>query len=120
MKAQLRTMSNHGDDDTHWQTIAFVCPGCIEMIGGTGLHLLPVNTGGVKTPQWDFDGNIESPTLSPSILTYGRSGTDDRCHSFIRNGVIEYLGDSTHSLAGQHITLPELPVWFTKEGEINE
>lgn len=115
MKAQLRTVSNYGGTES-WPVLAFVCPGCIEMIGGSGLHMLPVNTS-AKSPQWDWDGVLDAPTLSPSILTYGRSGTNDRCHSFIRGGVFEYLADCTHSLAGQRVPLPDLPEWFTKEDQ---
>jgi len=31
------------------------------------------------------------------------------CHSFIRDGKIQFLGDCTHALAGQTVDLPELP-----------
>jgi hypothetical protein len=32
-----------------------------------------------------------------------------RCHSFVRNGRIEFLGDCTHALASQTVDLPDLP-----------
>ncbi len=101
------------DGDVRYEHLMFVCPGCIEMLGGTGLHALPVNTS-LKSPAWTFDGNLERPTLSPSILTYGRAGTSDRCHSFMRAGALEYLGDCTHSLAGTTVELPELPAWVLR------
>lgn len=53
---------------------------------------------------WNFDGNYERPTFSPSMLAYDDKGY--RCHSFVRDGKIEYLGDCTHSMAGQTIELP--------------
>lgn len=38
-------------------------------------------------------------------------GTDvqSRCHTFIRAGKIEFLGDCTHALAGQTVALPDWP-----------
>jgi hypothetical protein len=30
------------------------------------------------------------------------------CHSFVRDGRIEFLSDCTHSLAGQTVELPEI------------
>jgi hypothetical protein len=105
--AAIRTVDDHG---LEYEALMFICPGCIEMLGGTGLHMLPVNSA-TKKPQWSFDGDLAAPTLNPSILTHGRSGTDDRCHSYLRAGVVEYLDDCTHSLAGPHVPLPDLPDW---------
>ncbi|BAS10570.1 hypothetical protein AHiyo4_39920 [Arthrobacter sp. Hiyo4] len=41
--------------------------------------------------------------------------TAPRCHSFVRNGHIEFLSDSTHELAGQTMALPPLPEWLKSE-----
>ena len=112
MKAMLRGVDDHG---IHYQALAFVCPGCAVMHSNSGLHMLPVNCGDVKAPSWDFDGNLDAPTLSPSILT-GR-GSDNVCHSFLRAGVFEYLGDCTHPLTGQQVPMGELPDWFTSEDD---
>ena len=77
--------------------------------------MLPVNTD-LKSPAWTWDGNLEAPTLSPSILTHTEPYVDGKgtgiCHSFISAGIVEFLGDCTHSLAGQKVPLPELPDWF--------
>ncbi len=108
MKSMLHSVDDHG---VIYQSLAFVCPGCVEDCGGTGLHMLPVNTS-EHSPSWEFDGNLEAPTLSPSILT--RSGGDKVCHSFLRSGVLEFLADCTHSLAGTQVPLPDLPDWFVK------
>ena len=61
-----------------------------------------------KTPMWTFDGNYDSPTFSPSMLSNkGRvDGHHPICHSFLRNGKWEYLNDSTHDMAGQTVELP--------------
>lgn len=106
-KTMLIDVEDHG---VGYQCLAFMCPGCVET-GGGGLHMLPVNTS-VHTPSWDFDGNIEAPTVAPSILTRGGRVEGAVCHSFLRNGVFEFLGDCTHSMAGQHVPMPDLPDWF--------
>lgn len=109
MKSQIRKVNDHG---VTYDCLAFVCPGCAEDRGGSGLHMLPVNTT-EKSPSWDWDGNLDAPTLNPSILT-GKD-SPNICHSFLRVGRFEFLGDSTHSLAGKTVDLPDLPDWFTEE-----
>jgi hypothetical protein len=105
--AKLTKMSDHG---VRYQGLVFACPGCAEMReGSVGLHILPVNAPRLEKPSWDFDGNLEAPTLSPSILT--RNGDGGVCHSFIQQGQFQFLGDCTHSMAGQTVPMPELPDW---------
>jgi hypothetical protein len=90
------------------------CPGCEP-----GHHVLPTDwtpagvgrsPGIADLPQWSFNGDMDSPTLSPSILmrcdSWGRDRTSICCHSFVRNGRIEFLSDCTHALAGQTVDLP--------------
>ena len=79
------------------------CPGCDDA------HR--INDG------WQFDGNIEAPTFSPSILVnYGNNPDGHKtCHSFLRAGVWEFLGDSTHAFAGQNIPMVDLPEWLANE-----
>lgn len=115
MKAMLRNVNDRGN---HYTALAFVCPGCMGH-GGSGLHLLPVNTD-VKSPSWSWDGNLRAPTLTPSILTKYEYGVDKEvfvCHSFLRGGVFEFLSDCTHDLVGKHIDLPDLPEWFVNEAK---
>jgi hypothetical protein len=103
--AQIRQVDDNGH---HYEAILFVCPGC-----GDDLHMLPVG-GDVPDgkPRWDFDGNLDAPTLSPSILTrYKTKGEEWVCHSFLRAGVFEYLSDSTHQYAGQQVPMHPLPEW---------
>lgn len=111
MRAVLRSVDAGG---VVYDALAFWCPGC-ETIGAGGkrhggLHMLPVNST-VRSPSWEWDGNLDTPTLAPSILTT-RPGFV--CHSFLRAGVFEFLGDCTHALAGQRVELPELPAWVTR------
>ena len=70
---------------THWYSrpdeiagLQFVCPcGC----GAIGY----VNVSGDKKPLWQWDGNKEKPTLSPSIQR--TSGC--RWHGYLRAGVFQ-------------------------------
>lgn len=102
----------------------FLCPGC-EMLHG-------VNVNRSKSgPGWDWNGDANKPTFSPSILCRSyywtpradldpevarlvREGkltqtkVDTVCHSFITDGRIEFLSDCTHALAGQTVGLPEI------------
>lgn len=55
----------------------------------------------------DFNMDLDNPTVSPSLLqNFG--GGSKLCHSFIRNGKIQYLNDCQHSYAGYAIELPEI------------
>ena len=66
---------------------------------------------------WEFNGDFEKPTVRASVLVWcyefnsvtGKHDIEvDRCHSFITDGMIEFLGDCQHSLAGQTVELPEI------------
>jgi hypothetical protein len=74
----------------------FECPGC------AGMHY--------ADERWTFNGDIESPTFSPSIkVTVGHHpDPPDICHSFVRDGKIQFLNDCTHELKGQTVSLPEI------------
>lgn len=85
----------------------FYCPGC------KCTHMIPVE--GPKA--WEFDGNMDKPTFKPSILTWGDGW---RCHSFIRNGQWQFLGDCTHELAGKTVDMVDgdsvgWPLWRKEE-----
>jgi hypothetical protein len=81
----------------------FTCPGCNDE------HVIPTK----PHPQgWDFTGDEDRPTFAPSILVHAIKRADGTeltplCHSFVRDGRIEFLGDCTHKLAGQTVELPE-------------
>lgn len=77
----------------HW------CPGCQSN------HLIPV--GEENKVRWEFNGSMEKPTFSPSVR---HSWNDGKCcHYYIRDGQIQFCSDSSHSLSGQTVPLPELP-----------
>lgn len=96
----------------------FFCPGCKES------HT-------VDTTRWAFNENYERPTFSPSVLvrsghhssryvpgaecwcTYNASVPEAErsrfkcylCHSFVTDGQIRFLEDSTHDFAGRTVPL---------------
>ena len=114
MTAVIRHCDDHG---IKYDALMFVCPGC-AINDGTGIHILPVNST-TKSPSWDLDGNLESPTLSPSILTHIKPYVNGQpmgvCHSFLRDGVFEFLSDSSHALSGKSAPMGKLPAWAFKE-----
>lgn len=84
----------------------FWCPGC-EMS-----HAVPTK-GYPRDCVWEWNGSVDSPTFNPSIRVRqpryeGDTEYTHVCHSFVRDGKIMYLTDSTHMYAGKTI---DLPVW---------
>jgi hypothetical protein len=84
------------------------CPGC------DSLHSVEVENPAQK---WEWDGNRELPTISPSILVNGRpESVGVRCHSYVKRGRWEFLSDCEHDLAGQKdVPLVPLPDWIVKD-----
>jgi hypothetical protein len=81
--------------------LAIMCPACkwehpVGLVPGT-------------SPSWTFNGSLDRPTLAPSLLVrWERSDGLKICHSFVRDGRIQFLSDCTHALAGQTVDLPEI------------
>ena len=100
---------------TDW-SVFFWCPGCKR--GHAIVHKQnPHNPNG---PVWTWNGDVNKPTFSPSLLiTYPANSeateefkewrTERRCHSFIIDGKIQFLSDSTHELSGQTVDIPDFP-----------
>lgn len=102
------------------KTLLFYCPGCEEA------HGIPVD----GSRGWNWNGSLESPTVTPSILVGGVVYGPDKlsfsqykgpypcettphvCHSFVTDGRIQYLGDCTHALVGTTVDLPEWDTAF--------
>lgn len=79
----------------------FHCPGCgyshpfeVDCPNGMG---------------WTWNGSLDKPTFRPSLLV---DHLERRCHSFVTDGRIQFLGDSYYALAGQTV---ELPDWNSPE-----
>ena len=90
------TVYREGEHDFLW----FYCAGCETN------HRVPV-TGPRK---WTWNGRVDLPTLAPSILvTWTTPAGAHCCHSFVTDGRIRYLQDSTHARAGQTVDLGPEP-----------
>jgi hypothetical protein len=75
-------------------SVLFECPGC--------------ECPHAVDSRWTFNEDYERPTFSPSYLARCPGGPVEVCHSFVREGRIQFLSDSTHRLAGQTVDLPEV------------
>lgn len=123
--APIKAFSDAGDDHSY---VAFHCPGCeAQHTIGVGKHAPIV---------WMWNNSFDKPTLSPSLLITWSSlspaaqakqeefykihkryptahelpwDQKNVCHSFVKDGNIEFLTDCTHSLAGQTVPLPPWP-----------
>ena len=91
----------------HW------CPACKTT------HEFAVQEPFRNGAKWTFDGNVDAPTLTPSMnIRIGPYPDDNEhgpgwievCHYFLRGGVIQYLTDCTHEMKGQNVPLPDLPL----------
>lgn len=89
--------------------IAFFCPGCRYA------HVVRVEPG--NRPCWEWNDNLEHPTLSPSVLNRTGRAVDpshvpepgdppEVCHLYLTLGDLHFLSDCTHHLAGQTVPLP--------------
>jgi hypothetical protein len=87
LSAKLRSVDVAGGS-----AVAFWCPGCDHA------HMVAIS--GPKA--WGYNGDAEKPTFTPSWR-------DEVCHSFVRDGQIQFLGDCTHALKGQTVPLPDWP-----------
>ena len=85
------------DNGSGASTFLFWCPAC------KAAHTY--DTGGQHRPNWTFDGNLESPTFTPSL----RYLTGTKCHLFVTNGVIQYCGDCPHDMAGKSTPMVDIP-----------
>lgn len=116
LSAFLRNSEDNG--------LMFWCPGCNEA------HQIKHGTG--TGPRWGWNGDVEKPVFTPSVLVTGTQWpTDDEharlmrgehvaprpmvCHSFVgcngaAPGQITFLGDCTHALAGKTVDLPPWPI----------
>jgi hypothetical protein len=115
-------------DNAEATEYCFRCPGCGDVHSvRTAIPPLRPGVGGV----WQWNGSIDKPTFSPSLLvtsghycaghqgdncwcSYNREHPDNpapfacyRCHSYVKDGAIEFLGDCSHTLAGQTVEIPE-------------
>lgn len=94
---KIRAVESPQEEAQGMKRWAFFCPGC--KCG----HQICTGTG-----QWTFDGDMEKPTINPSVLCYEiPEAKIPRCHSFVRAGVIQFLSDCSHELAGKTVPLED-------------
>ena len=92
------------DDDGSVRAYMFYCPGCKHH------HLFNVKG---DRPRWEYNHNIDKPTVTPSLLN--RVPCDHLephipekvCHLYLTDGIIHFLPDCTHELAGKSVPLEE-------------
>lgn len=95
--------------------VAIFCPGC------KAHHVIATQKPQSNGAVWVFNEDMDLPTFSPSLLVRtgkyvpGHEDFDDEgfklssiCHSFIKSGQIQFLGDCTHDLKNQTVELPEI------------
>lgn len=117
-KARIFGKSADGSEEAKG-IIAINCPGCGHY------HAIYTKKPSYNGSQWNFNGDFERPTFSPSLLIRtGHFATGEKkedcgwckeggnvcsiCHSFIRDGRIQFLDDCTHNLKGKTVDLPDI------------
>ena len=105
----------HFEDEDRLYDLLFWCPGCKQSHGVITREVDPtrLNERSLEIwekngrPKWTFDGNMKKPTFTPSIHVKDRDdGT--MCHFFVRAGMIQFLDDCKHKLAGQTVPMENL------------
>lgn len=94
--------------------VAIMCPGC------KCHHVIATVQPFSNGAKWGFNGDMDKPTFSPSLLITTPEVKDEEytipatvCHSWIENGMIRFMDDgTTHHLRGQTVELPDVDhVW---------
>lgn len=95
-------------------------------------HAHRVQVGASSGPNWSFNGDQLIPTFNPSVRVFtpamarhvDSDGTEweatpeqTDCHHFVKEGRIEYCGDSAHALAGQSVPMTPFPGDYHYGGE---
>ena len=76
----------------------------LKLPGPLQRRMLPIRPE--ANPHWTWNGDLNKPTLKPSILSTTYNGDIKiRCHSFVTDGQVKFLTDSTHEFAGQTLDL---------------
>ncbi len=74
--------------------LIFICPACKIQ------HFIFVGPN-----QREWNGSLDNPTVSKVRAVFDGGAT--RCNFTITDGVISYTSESTHTLAGQSVNLPD-------------
>lgn len=102
-RARLEAQDGFGN-----RSLLFDCPGCGALHAPRVVAANPTD----GRPLWTWNHDLNLPTLQPSVLVtwdrYGEAGTKRICHSCVKDGQIQFLGDCTHEHAGETLDLPEI------------
>ena len=98
-------------------SLAALCPAC-DFEHSFNVDLVGHSKWRADSPLWGFDGNYEAPTFNPSMLANRNRSFEHHpiCHSWLKDGVWEFLADSTHGMAGQRVPMipPEPDATFER------
>ena len=83
------------------------------VVGSYAIECPACNCLHVFDKRWTFNGDYVKPTFRASMLVhenkdYRKRSNDKhghRCHSFVTDGKIKFLGDCTHSMKNQEVAL---------------
>lgn len=116
MTSPVAAVRQINDQGSRYDVIILWCPGCEYVVGNRkvgGAHMLPISGDKKKRPTWDWNGDLVKVTLNPSVLTkFSRANEKFVCHSFLRNGMWQFLGDCTHRFKNQIVPMSVLPDWL--------
>lgn len=89
-----------------YKRVVYWCSGC------KSIHTVAVEGKQHNGANWSWNGSMEKPTFQPSVLSTYETPTMKRvCHTYITDGVVNFLDDCTHEFKGQHVPLEPLPDW---------
>jgi hypothetical protein len=123
LSSKVRELAPSGSDVG--RELNFWCPGC------KATHSIWVEAGTRPSRNvWQWNGDAERPTFSPSLLVqremwtppvtpenieqwrrepWEQTKVPHVCHSFVRDGQWQFLSDCTHELARQTVDIPDYP-----------
>lgn len=94
----MAKVKTHVDGNGDTQVI-YYCPGCKHN------HSVPAK-------RWNWNGSVDRPTLSPSVLHFVTMTKDGQrntvCHYFVRDGKIQFCGDCPHAFSGQTVDMVDI------------
>lgn len=109
--AVVRSIVNQ-DDDVTAKKLWYLCPAC------EGLHAITIEG---PEPRWSWNGSLDAPTLSPSVLSYlpkDGGGRETLCHHFLTDGKVVVCGDSPKH-PNETLPLPPLPAWLCETPHVD-
>ena len=102
IRGMLREGFFHGEEGVI-ANLSALCPAC----GFEHSFRVDLDGHGKWESVWKFDGNYDSPTFNPSMGANLLRMEEHHpiCHSFLRDGVWQFLGDCTHAMANQNVPM---------------